>query len=198
MKRTVLLLLVIVLSGSLVVLAQMRGGSSQRGGGMSGRQGGGMRGGGPQMSGPQHHPDPHHGQMQEQQQQSRTHECEQWCSKAREEVRHLERYCEASRFDPATARQLGRQLGERLQAMEEHHARLRERLSAAEREREQKRLQAMDQSQQRWRGALAEVERELGKETPSRQAVRGHARSLDKELKKFQKEMHALEDSLGG
>ena len=197
MKRTVLLLLVIVLSGSLVVLAQMRGGSSQRGGGMSGRQGGGMRGGGPQMSGPQHHPDPHHGQMQ-QQQQGRTRECEQWCSKAREEVRHLERYCEASRFDPATARQLGRQLGERLQAMEEHHARLRERLSAAEREREQKRLQAMDQSQQRWRGALADVERELGKETPSREAVRSHARSLNKELKKFQKEMHALEDSLGG
>jgi chromosome segregation ATPase len=195
MKRTVFFLLVVVLTGSLVVFAQMRGGGGQRGGGMSGRQGGGMQGGGPQMSGPQHPSDPHHGQRQ---QQSRTRECEQWCTKAREEARHLERYCEASRFDPETARQLGRQLGERLQVMEEHHAALRQRLSAAEREQQQNRLRAMEESQQRWRGALAEVERELGKETPSREAVRRHARSLNKELKKFQKEMHALEDSLGG
>lgn len=191
MKRIVFFLVVVVLSGSLNVFAQMRGGGGQRGGGSRG---------GRQMSGPQHHPDPHHGQMQQQQerQQSRTHECEHWCSKAREEARHLERYCEASRFDPATARQLGRQLAERLQAMEEHHSALRERLSADERERQQERLEAMDASQQRWRGALAEVERELGKDTPSREALRRHARSLDKELKKFQKEMHALEDSLGG
>lgn len=188
MKRIVFFLVVVVLSGSLIVFAQMRGGSGQRGGG-------GPRGG-RQMSGPQHHPDPHHGQMQ--QQQGRTHECEHSCVKAREEARHLERYCESSRFEAATARQLGRQLAERLQAMEEHHSALRERLSADEREREQKRLEAMDASQQRWRGALAEVERELGKDTPSREAVRGRVRSLDKELKKFQKEMHALEDSLGG
>jgi len=192
MKRIVFFLVVVVLSGSLIVFAQMRGGSGQR-------RGGGPRGG-PQMSGPQHHPDPHHGQMKQQpeRQQSRTHECEHSCVKAREEARHLERYCDSSRFDPATARQLGRQLAERLQAMEEHHSALRERLSADERGREQKRLEAMDASQQRWRGALAEVERELGKETPSREALRRHARSLDKELKKFQKEMHALEDSLGG
>jgi len=191
MKRIVFFLVVVVLSGSLIVFAQMRGGGGQRGG---------QRGGGPQMSGPQHHPDPHHGQMQQQQerQQSRTHECEQWCAKAREEARHLERYCDSSRFETATARQLGRQLSERLQAMEEHHSALRERLSAAQRERQQKRLEAMEASQQRWRGALAEVERELGKETPGREAVRGRVRSLDKELKKFQKEMHALEDSLGG
>src|SRR3990172_9928925 len=130
MKRTVFFLLFVVLTGSLIVFAQMRGG-------------GGQRGGGPQMSGPQHHPDPHHGQMQQQQerQQSRTHECEHWCAKAREEARHLESYCDSSRFEAATARQLGRQLSERLQAMEEHHSALRERLSAAEQEREQKRLE---------------------------------------------------------
>src|SRR3989304_2465565 len=171
MKRTVFFLLVVVLTGSLIVFAQMRGG-------------GGQRGGGPQMSGPQDHPHPPHGQMQQQKErhQSRTQECEHSCVKAREEARHLERYCEASRFDPATARQLGRQLAERLQAMEENPSALGERLSAAEREREQKRLEAMEASQQRWRGAAGEVERELGKDPPSREAPRRHARSLNKEL----------------
>lgn len=193
MKRTVLLLLAVVLTGSLALFAQMRGGGGQRGGGMSGRQGGGMRGGGPGMSGPRQGP---MGQPQQQRQQGRTHECEQWCTKAREEARRFERYCDSGRFDRETARRLGRQLREGLEAMEEHHTVLRERLSPAEREENEKRLEAMEQSQQRWRGALAGVESEFGNGSPSREALRNHARTIDKELKKFQKEMHGLEDSL--
>lgn len=188
MKRTALFLLVVGLTGSLALYAQMRGGSGQRGGM--------QRGGGPQMSGPQHGPmgQP---QMQQERRQSRAEECEHWCAKAREEARHLERYCEASRFEPATARQLGQQLADRLQAMEEHHAALRERLTADERERQQKRLQAMDASQQRWREAFADLERELGQPEPGRETVRRHARTIEKELKKFQKEMQGLETSPG-
>lgn len=182
MNRLLLFILTLGLVGATSLLAQMRGG--------------GQRGGGPQMSGPQHHPDPHHGQMQQQRHQSRTHECEQSCTKAREEARHLERYCESSRFDLTTARQLGRQLAERLHAMEEHHVALRERLSAQERERQQKRLETMEQSQQRWRSAFADVERELGKEEPGRETLRRQARTIEKEVNRYRKEVQRQEEVL--
>ena len=188
MKRLIFFILTLALVGATSLLAQMRGGHAGGRGGMQ-----------PSVSGPQHQPDPQHpqGPQAGAPQPRRTQECEHFCLKAREEARNLERYTERRSFEPQTARQLGRQLRQRLEAMEQEHLRLRQRLSAAEQEQHRDHWQTMNRCQEHWRESLAALEQELGKEAPRRDALRRHARTIDKELKNYHKEMQQLEETQG-
>lgn len=129
---------------------------------------------------------------------SRLHDCQRACEKAREEARQLQRYADRTRFEPETAQQLGRQLRQHLEVMDREHGRmLGERLSATEREQHRDRLEMMTQCQQRWQEALEGVEKELAKPAPNREELRRRARTIEKEIKKYEKELHRLEETVG-
>jgi len=135
-------------------------------------------------------------QQQQAQQRQRLHDCQRACVRAQEESRQLQRYADRENFEPGTARRLGQQLREHLEVMNREHSRLRERLTAQEQERQRERLQVMDHCQQRWQEGLQALEQELEGQEPRPQELRRRARTIEKEVKNYRKELDRLESSL--
>jgi len=134
--------------------------------------------------------------QQQQQQRSRLHDCNQACVRAQEESKQLQRYADRDRFEAETARRFGNQLGEHLEVMDREHARLRERLTREEQERNGDRLEAMDACQARWQQAFEGIERELANDRPNHERLRSRARTIEKEIKKYRTELRKLEESI--
>ena len=135
-------------------------------------------------------------QQDRERQRTRLHDCQQACIRAQEESRQLQRYADRENFEPATAQRLGRQLRERLEVMDREHSRLRERLTTQEQERHRERLQAMDQRQQRWEENLRAIEQELKAAEPRPEELRRRARTIEKEVKNYRKELDRLASAL--
>ena len=138
------------------------------------------------------------GEMQQEQKQVRTrmHDCQQACLRAQDQSRQMQRYAGSENFRAATAQQLGRQLQEELAVMDREHARLRELLTAQEQERYRERLQTMDQTQQRWQENWQAMEQELEGAKPRPQELSRRARSIEKGVKSYRKDVDRLESAL--
>lgn len=194
MKRSLLFLVVLALAVGTNLLAQGRGG-------MSGRQGGGRS----TMSGPQHggeargqaqQPSWPQRDQQQMRQQSRLHDCQQAWSKTPEQAQKLERYTKQKSFGAGQAREMGAELGDQLWVMDQEHLRLRDRLSPAEQERERRRLQTLDGCQQRWQQAYGALDQELTKDPLHPEQLRRQARTIEKEVNRYRKEVQRLEEVL--
>lgn len=129
----------------------------------------------------------------QEQQRSRLHDCQQACVRAQEESKQLQRYADRERFEAETARRLGAQLREHLNVMSREHERLRERLTAEEQERFRARLETMDGFQARWQEAFGEIVQELMRDEPNHEQLRRQARTVERQVKGYRKDLDAIE-----
>lgn len=190
MKRVLQLLSVVTLGAALAVVAIAQHAGHR--GGQQGSQGGSK---GPGMQGPQQQRT--QGQQEQMQTQepkhSKLHDCQQACVRAMDESKQLQRYADRERFEAETARRLGNQLREHLKVMDREHGLLRERLTVEEQKRFQARLEAMDGHQARWQEAFGEIVQELMKDKPNHEALRTQARTVEKQVKSYRKELDVIE-----
>ncbi len=189
MKRVLQLMSALALGVALALVAVAQHG------GHHGGEPGSMGSKGPGMQGQQQQQgqQPQQTQRPQEQQRSRLHDCQQACVRAQEESKQLQRYADRERFEAETARRLGAQLREHLGVMDREHARLRERLTTEERERQRARLETMDGHQARWQEAYGEIVQELWRDKPDHQQLRRQARTVEKQVKSYRKELDAIE-----
>jgi len=194
MKRILGLVSVVALGLALTMTAAAQRGGQH--GSKGGSKGPGMQGqqqqGKQQQQGQQEQMRTHE-QQQEPAAAGRLHDCQQACVRALEESKQLQRYADRQRFEAETAQRLGAQLREHLQVMDREHARLRERLTAEEQERFKARLENMDGHQARWQEAYGEIVQELMRDKPNHERLRGQARTVEKQVKSYRKELDAIE-----